>query len=53
MEFKIIKKVNEFLISGAGFSGLNLAAFVLEPAEARAQQVIAGSTPLQLAFTHQ
>ena len=53
MEFKTTKEVKELLTSAAGLKGLDLTAFVLEPAVARAQQVIADSSRLELTMAQQ
>ena len=53
MEFKTTKEVKELLTNAAGLKGLDLTAFVLEPAVARAQQVIAESNRLQLTVAQQ
>lgn len=53
MEFKTTKEVKELLTNAAGLKGVDLTAFVLEPAVARAQQVIADSGRLQLTMAQQ
>lgn len=53
MEFKTTQEVKALLTSAAGLTGLDLTSFVLEPALARAQQVIADSSRLQLTLAQQ